>query len=127
TYIIKVIYTDDNYSFKLSRVEHPSIVITCIPNGEISKLFDFNIIDNIKTYDYFSETDGEYYKMIEIPPDLTKGEIESFVERECVSKRSFNKVNIGNKTAYFDMATRTLWWKTSHQKRKVIRAVKSGS
>ncbi|WP_339216315.1 hypothetical protein [Ornithinibacillus sp. FSL M8-0202] len=128
TYIVKIIYTDDNYSFKLSRDNHPSLVLVCIPNGEISKLFDYNIIDNIKTYDYFSESEDKRFKMIEIPSNLNnKDEIESFMDNECVNKRNFNKVRVGNKTAYFDMVSRTLWWKTTHNKKKVIRAVKSGS
>ena len=35
TFIIKLIYRDDNYSFSLARTTYPSLVLACIPNGEI--------------------------------------------------------------------------------------------
>ncbi|WP_282137369.1 hypothetical protein [Rossellomorea aquimaris] len=128
TFVVKIIYTDDNYSFILSRNRYPSIVLTCIPNGEISKLFDFNIIDNFKTYDYYSKHDDPRFESIIIPNNLENDEIEQFMDDECVNKRNFNKTTVnGSKLAYYDMVTRTLWWKTSQSNKKVIRAVKSGS
>lgn len=127
TFVIKIIYTDNSYSFILSRDKYPSIVLTCIPNGEISKLFDFNIIDNFKTYDYYSKQDDVRLDAIEIPKSLKGDEIEQFMDEECVNKRNFQKTSIGSKVAYYDMVTRTLWWKTSYNKKAVIRAVKSGS
>ena len=132
TYIIKIIYTDDGYSFKLSREEKPTLVLTCIPNGELSNLFDRNIIENFKTYDYYIEKDDKY-KSIEIP----KGVDENvFADEECINKRGFNKVMIGtsgrtierpNKVAYIDPKSRIVWWSTSKSGKSYIRPLKGGS
>ncbi|TYR72590.1 hypothetical protein FZC79_22195 [Rossellomorea vietnamensis] len=129
TFVIKLIYTDDKYSFKLNRNKYPSIVLTCIPNGEISKLFDFNIVDNVKTYDYFSKKDGEHFEPIQIPSTLkTREAIETYMDKVCIDDRKFNRANLGgSKLAYYNTATRTLWWQTTESRKKVIRAVKSGS
>lgn len=128
TYIIKIIYTDNSYNFSLSREDYPTIVVTCIPNGEISKLFDYNIIENFKTYNYYSQRDGDYFVSIPIPSGLTNSEQDQFVENFCLveSERDYTKVRIGTKPAYLDLATRILWWKTSERNTKVIRPVKSG-
>lgn len=128
TYVIKIIYTDNNYSFCLSREAFPTIVLACIPNGEISRLFDFNIIDNFKTYHYYNHRNGDYYAPIPIKAGLSNIEEDAFVENYCIheSGRDYAKVQIGNKPAFIDLATRVLWWKTSEKNKKVIRAVKSG-
>ena len=128
TYVIKIIYTDNGYSFSLSREVYPTIVVACIPNGEISKLFDYNIIENFKTYNYYSQRDGDYFISIPIPAGLTSSEQDQFVENYCLveSERDYTKVQIGTKPAYLDLATRILWWKTSERNAKVIRPVKSG-
>jgi hypothetical protein len=128
TYVIKIIYTDNGYSFNLSREDYPTIVVACIPNGEISKLFDYNIIENFKTYNYYSQRDGDYYISIPIPAGLTNSEQDQYVENYCLleSDRDYTKVQIGSKPAYLDLATRILWWKTSERNTKVIRPVKSG-
>jgi hypothetical protein len=129
TFTVKIIYTDDNYSFKLSRDNYPSVVLVCIPNGEISKLFDYNIIENFKTYDYYSEKDGTKFESIKIPTSLkTNTDVEQFMDKVCISERNFHKTKVsGLKTAYYDPETRTIWWKTSQNNKPVIRAVKSGS
>lgn len=129
TYIVKIIYTDNNYSFCLSRENYPTVIVTCIPNGQISKLFDFNIIENFKTYDYYTQRYGDYYASVSIPKGLSNEEQDKFVENYCLieSERNYAKVMIGSKPAYLDLATRILWWKTSESNNKVIRAVKSGS
>lgn len=128
TFIVKVIYTDNNYNFSLSREDFPTIIVTCIPNGEISNLFDYNIIENFKTYNYYSKRDGDYFVSIPIPSGLTNSEQDRFVENYCLieSERDYSKVKIGTKPAYLDLATRILWWKTSEKKANVIRPVKSG-
>jgi hypothetical protein len=128
TYIVKIIYTDDNYSFKLSREHYPTIVATCIPNGEISKLFENNIIENFKTYDYYTKKDGDYYKPKPIPDGLTSERENAYVEHYCLeeSLNDFTKVDINGKPAFLDLSRRILWWKTSRSNSKVIGAVKSG-
>lgn len=129
TYIIKIIYTDDKYSFCLSRDLFPTIILACIPNGEISKLFNFDIIENFKTYNYYTPRDGECYESIPIPLNLLSSEENDFVEDYCLNKsgEEFTKVNInGTKPAFYNLKTRVLWWKTSEKNMSVIRAVKSG-
>ena len=59
TYIIKVIYSDDGYNFKLNKnSSKPTVVVACIPNGELSFLFENNIVKNCKTYNYYDASDG---------------------------------------------------------------------
>ena len=132
TFVIKIIYTDDQYSFKLSRENHPSLVLACIPNGEISHLFDNNIIKNFKTYDYYNETDKSCYKAIQVPKSCTTSKmIKEFVQDYCVNERKFIQTTIKTdniiKDAYLDVPNQVLWWQTSQNRETVIRAVKSGS
>lgn len=131
TYVIKIIYTDDNYSFKLSRGSKPSIVLACIPNGELSKLFGYDIIKNFKTYNYYTVTDGEEYASVPIPKaEIDNGTCEQFVEEYCKSK-GFLKTTVEldrtSKVAYYDSRHKCIWWLTSENNKPVIRAVKSGS
>ena len=129
TFIIKIIYSDDGYSFKLSRETYPTVITTCIPNGEISKLFEFNIIDNFKTYDYYTQNDG-----IALAPYLisktypNKLAMKSDLDIEFIDNRHFLDMTsrIG-KIAYYDINHRCIWWLVSSGKRKMISAVKSGS
>lgn len=132
TYVIKIIYTDDDYSFKLSRGEKPSLVLACIPNGELSNLFDNDIIKSFKTYEYYSENDNECFAAIPIPNQYnTKRKREEYTENYCVNILKFSKVTIETenrtKDAYFDARNRVIWWDTSLNNKKVIRAVKSGA
>jgi len=127
TYVVKIIYSDDNHSFRLSRITKPSLVLACIPNGEISKLFDFNIIQNFKTYSYYSSKDDTAFREIYIPESEKKANYDIFVENQCVGKMGFAKVDLDGKVAYYDHKKQALWWKTSNNKKPCIRAVKSGS
>lgn len=125
TYIIKIVYTDDGYSFKLSRESYPTIILTCIPNGNLSKLFDYNIVANCKTYDYFDPIhDGENYTPIKLTKEQKDN--ESLIDELCLSK-GFNKLTGYGKPAYFDIRTRTVWWKTSENKTPTISPVKGGA
>ena len=132
TYIVKIIYNDDGYSFSLARHnKYPTLVTACIPNGEISKLFNYNIITNFKTYKYYSEKEGIYYKPIEIPKAITKEAEEEFIDNICIRERNFSKIQIkassrGKKTAYFDASKQTLWWRTTINRKKVVAAIKCG-
>ena len=132
TFIIKIIYTDDNYSFTLARNRHPSLVLTCLPNGELSNLFDNDIIQNFKTYDYYSEKDNDCFTPHYIPKEYTTKELKGEYTRSyCVEEKGFFPIEIeldhGHKQAYFDSANRCLWWLTSLRNKAVIMAVKNGS
>lgn len=133
TFIIKIIYRDDNYSFALSRSAHPSIVLACVPNGELSSLFEKDIIQNFKTYDYYNENDKPCFKYVPINPALrTDEQRKAFVEDYCVNTRNFVaiKIKLDNgsfKPAYYDPENHVTWWQTSERNKPVIKAVKSGS
>ena len=132
TYVVKIIYTDDQYSFKLSRDGKPTLVVACIPNGELSNLFDFDIIKNFKTYDYYTEQDRKEFAVHYIPEQYKdKKSQAAYTEDYCINNRNFQHMLIETerttKDAYFDAAHRVIWWLTSHQKKPAIKAVKSGS
>lgn len=131
TYIIKIIYTDDSYSFKLSRRNHPSMVLACIPNGELSNLFEKDIIQNFKTYEYYTEKDNPCYKVHEIPAKYSSKDSKAeYVEQYCTGK-GYVPVEIelerSSKQAYYDVKNTCLWWQTSRRNKPVISAVKNGS
>lgn len=126
TYIAKIIYYDDKYRFSLNREKNtPTIVLACIPNGKLSSLFDFNIVLNFKTYNYYTEAEDIKYKPIYIP-DLEETEKKNFLEEECRKRNLMPYPIKENKLTYID-SNRKIWWETSTGKRKCLRAVKSGS
>lgn len=132
TFVIKIIYTDDDYSFKLSRVNQPTIVLACIPNGELSNLFNYDIIKNFKTYNYYTEQDRADFQVHYVPERYTdKASQQAYVFDYCVNTRHFQHLLIETdkqtKDAFFDAAHRVIWWLTSHQNKPAIKAVKSGS
>ena len=132
TYVVKIIYTDDDYSFKLSRKDRPTLVLTCIPNGELSNLFDYDIIKNFKTYNYYTEQDRPEFAVHYIPEKYKdKKDQSQYVYDYCVNDRHFQYLTIDtdkqSKDAFFDAAHRVIWWLTSHQNKPAIKAVKSGS
>ena len=125
TYIIKIIYTDTGYSFKLSRTEYPSLVLVCIPNGKISRLFDYNIVANCKTYDYYTvRNDGENFE----PIYLSDAEVinEQIINEKC-QVRGLVRLSEFKKPTFYDSKTKTLWWKTSVSNKIAIAPVKSGA
>ncbi|CEN83427.1 DUF2787 family protein [Paraclostridium sordellii] len=65
TFFLSINYIDDKQTFKLNREKATgSIVLKCLPNGELSNLFDKDIVLNFKTYTYYAKKDG--YSPIEI-------------------------------------------------------------
>lgn len=131
TYVVKIIYTDDNYSFKLSRNDKPTIVVACIPNGELSNLFGNDIIKNFKTYEYYTESDRPEFAVHYIPKEYRKEDHPEYVRRYCVDEKGFMPLVIESdsrsKDAYYDVAHRVIWWLTSDQNKPAIKAVKAGS
>jgi len=128
TYIIKVVYNDDKYHFKLERNPKPSMVLVCIPNGELSSLFDYNIIDNFKTYKYYDETDGEYYKPINVN-NIPDGILNDYLTEECINRRHWLRVDteqFSSDHIFYDIARQQLWWLTSYKNKNCVVAVKSG-
>ena len=134
TFVVKIIYTDDNYQFCLSRGPKPSLVLACIPNGELSNLFNNDIIKNFKTYNYYSESDDIAYKPIPLTDNVANSSPsikEEWVYNYCVNTMKLSDVKImsdrGEKHAYYDAENKCIWWLTSMKNKAVIGAVKSGS
>lgn len=130
TYILKIIYTDDGAHFdipsKKQGSRYPSLVLTCIPNGELSELFDKDLIFNFKTYKYFSEKDGLQYKQIEVPKNADR---KAWVKSYCTSK-GWAECKIpmarGEKIIYFDIANNCSWIDRKDKTQTVIAAIKYG-
>lgn len=131
TYVIKIIYRDDNVKFDISRTTNagkkPSLVLACIPNGELSNLFDKDLIQNFKTYKYHTKSDGKYYTPIKVPTSVKNK--EKWVENKCKGL-GYKKIKIpqarGSKDLYFDAAHNCYWTYTSENKTKTIRAISYG-
>lgn len=59
SYFFTIVYSDDGDSFKLNRDDNlQTIYLKCLPNGFISPLFDYDLVDNFKTYTYLSDKHG---------------------------------------------------------------------
>lgn len=127
TYVIKIIYRDDNTQFNVSRTTNiggkPSIILVNIPNGELSNLFDKDIIVNFKTYKYYKESHGVQYAPVPLPKKVKKK--TKWTERYC-SQQGFSKVVVqqdrGTKDIYLDAANQCSWTLVSNS----IRAIKCG-
>lgn len=134
-YIVKMIYSDNNFVFKLSREKYPTLCLVCIPNGHLSRLFNYNIIANFKTYAYYDEKDGIQFKSIAIPKELSN--IKTYDDKKlagdilCQDARQFifdeKASKWYSKPCYYDSKNRVIWWYTSESNKKCFRAVKSGA
>lgn len=81
TYFLTFIYEDNSTSFNLSKDNDlATIQLKCLPNGIISQLFDYDIVQNFKTYSYFQKKDG--FEPIFLTDDINELEfkIEEFVK-----------------------------------------------
>jgi hypothetical protein len=131
TFIIKIIYRDDNVQFDISRTsgvgKKPSLVLTCIPNGELSNLFDKNLIKNFKTYKYYRKADGSQYTPVSIPSSAP--DKKAWAESYCIGK-GYVKVTIpqtrGSKDIFLDAAHHCYWTYTSDNNTKMVRAILRG-
>lgn len=127
SYIIKIIYFDDNYTFGLNKdSDLPTIAVACIPNGKLSKLFNYDIIQNYKTYEYYSANDDVKYS----PKFFKDTKEEQIIINEMLANgwvSSSLSINNRMKKIYIDTLNQTIWWKTSDNNKKCYKAVKSGS
>lgn len=59
TFFFTIVYCDNGSTFKLNRGNPlQTIYLKCLPNGFTSILFDYDIIENFKTYAYFEQKHG---------------------------------------------------------------------
>lgn len=131
TYIVKIIYRDDGVRFVISRTNNaggkPSLVLTCIPNGELSDLFGKDLIFNFKTYKYYNANDGEQFTPVSIPTDVA--DKEEWVKEYCEQK-GFHPVQIpqarGTKDVFYDAQHQCYWTYTSDSNTKKIMAINYG-
>lgn len=80
TYFLTIVYSDNGKSFKLNRdAELQTVHLKCLPNGFTSVLFDFDIVNNFKTYTYLEEKHG--FKPVYLTDELSEvnNEVRKFV------------------------------------------------
>ncbi len=123
TYLVKIGYSDDGHGiFKLiNDNNYPSIVVTCLPNGQLSNLFDNNLFLNFKDYVYYDEHDGEYYKPKYIS---SKAEFNSLndndkfvlINQKVDIPSDWEKVIKPNKVGYYDKQKNIIWYSVPKKK-----------
>lgn len=116
TYLVKIIYSDNGKSFSIFKnTNYPLMTLTCLPNGELSSLFNNDLFSNAKNYNYFKKTDGAYYipKKISskhsydiLTSDKDKYEI---IINNCCIPNTWNKIKIVDKLGFYDNDKKTLW------------------
>lgn len=132
TYLLKIIYNDDGEDFYLSKGdEYPTMILTCLPNGELSDLFQNDLITNFKTYTYYSESDEEYFKekFISITSDfniIPNHKKHSYIEKKINIPFNWEKIFLSSRVGYYDLTTKQVWATVDIKNNKtVLRAVKS--
>lgn len=113
SYLIKVIYEDNGKEFKLSKSgTHPNIIITCLPNGKLSNLFENDLLTNNKTYTYYSSKDGVYYseKLISSKEEYISQENKiEFIRKKCSLPKEWIPINLVSRLAFFDAEKEIVW------------------
>lgn len=97
TYIIKIAYEDDNYNFSLVKKNqnYPTIQLACIPNGDLSDLFDYNIISGVKTYTYdFKSKHTLSFKNKSEREEFIAKEPELFVLKDYEKVYNYNGITL---------------------------------
>lgn len=116
TYFIKIIYSDDvkKSTFKINRID-----IYCVPNGELSNLFDNDIIEGFKTYDYVSNDLSKTLEKGYEPLDDTNDDwiATRFGERGTGTYYIDNSIN----NPMFNEDTSCCWGKENKKYRVIIR------
>ena len=64
TFLVKIGYSDNGEGdfHLLNSTNYPSLVLTCLPNGTLSNLFDNDLFANFKDYVYYEQHNGLEYK-----------------------------------------------------------------
>ena len=117
TYLIKIGYSDDGkgiFNF-INSSDYPSIVITCLPNGTLSNLFENDLFSNFKDYVYFDQTSGFYYKPRYITSNdefISLSQNSKFTRIEQVTDipDDWERVCWENKIGYYDKTKKQIWW-----------------
>ena len=73
TFFLTIIYQDDKHSFKLCDDDNLQTVwLKCLPNGFLSPLFNYDLVDNFKTYDYFKSSDNPIFAPVYLTDNKTE-------------------------------------------------------
>lgn len=104
TYFLTIVYEDDpaNNSFSISRNQlYNTIHFVNLPNGELSELFDFELLDNFKTYSYFKASSRFSPVLLLSNTNLQGANAE--VTRRYSSDPRYSIFQMGTKTALLDL------------------------
>ncbi len=123
TYLVKIGYSDDGHGiFKfINSSHHPSIVVTCLPNGSLSNLFENNLFSNFKDYTYYDTVSGVYYKPKYITSknefvSLTESAKFNKIEQKVDIPETWKKVTWSSKVGYYDNDKKVVWWTVEKKK-----------
>lgn len=138
TYLVKIGYSDDGngiFNFINSK-DYPSIVVTCLPNGILSNLFENDLFSNFKDYTYYDQVNGIYYKPRYITSkdefnNLSKTAKFTRIEQKTDIPESWKRLIWSNKVGYYDKEKNIIWWtvekKKDNHKEIYLYAVKNGN
>ena len=138
TYLVKIGYSDDGHGiFKfINSSDYPSIVVTCLPNGSLSNLFENNLFSNFKDYTYYDTVSGVYYKPKYITSksefiSLTESAKFNKIEQQVDIPETWKKVTWSSKVGYYDSDKKVVWWTVEKKKDNhwdiYLMAVKNGN
>lgn len=138
TYLVKIGYSDDGHGiFKfINSSDYPSIVVTCLPNGSLSNLFENNLFSNFKDYTYYDTVSGVYYKPKYITSksefiSLTESTKFNKIEQQVDIPETWKKVTWSSKVGYYDSDKKVVWWTVEKKKDNhwdiYLMAVKNGN
>lgn len=139
TFLVKIGYSDDGHGtfYFINSTKYPSLVVTCLPNGALSNLFNDNLFSNFKDYTYYDHVTGVYYKPRYITSKdefVTLTETAKFnrIEQQTDIPESWKRITwSNNKVGYYDDEKKVVWWTV--EKKKVnhwdiyLMAVKNGN
>lgn len=119
SYVIKIVYFDDNNTFRLSRNNYPALILVCIPNGKLSGLFNYDIIENYKLYEYYDDFEKSDCYAPKIYTD------DNTIKELCDSN-GFTEITVDGKKLFYDPKLAVVWKKTSKSNKKCLRAISGG-
>jgi len=118
TYVIKIGYFDDGHSFRLIKgnSNYPTIQLACVPNGRLSKLFNYNILKGFKTYKYSDESESNF-------------EVKDKEEAMMIMEKNPDYVILDDepRLTYRDIGTGDIWRYTSRKNVPTMRVLTGGN
>lgn len=104
TFFVTIVYNDNptQNTFSISRSRtYETIHLINLPNGHTSPLFDFELLDNFKTYSYFKEKHG--FKPILLLANSNLPSANAEVERLYSLDSRYSIFSMGTKKALLDL------------------------